>query len=761
MKLEQSNIEVHRSAKFSNSKFGVKNEATLFKLLRHNIYPNPIKTICQEIASNARDAHREIGNAHVPINIVLPNSINNYTYSVRDYGPSITPERMNEVFIYYGESTKKHTNDLTGGFGIGAKSPFAYVDQFTITSISPSDNGLVKRTYIAYIDETEIGDLSLLSEEETDEPQGTEISLSVARDDAAKFSQYTDLATRYWDVRPTINNEPWENVFAEHETIYDSDNIVIIRGGSGVQALIDGIPYPINKSILDTKWNYSSVGIDEVCYSLIRSSYRHSIFIKLNTGDVPVSASRDDLDYSNENTINILLDKIRNSLAYIEQSLKDDLVKKINECSTYYEAYKVSGAASVYPYNIFPKIYSGKYTWNNLVIKSIFRNMPIMKFVRKFDGLSHQYHVTRGRGHSYFDINFVCQHNCLVFYTSDTLSSRDIAPQIRYLFHNNPDVNYVIIVKFPPPVSVEEYNSSQTMQNTYSTYEKYMQAWSDDNKSRLDNNYVSQINIVNINSVLEYTPPRVKSTNVSRKSPSPVYYDLYLGGSVSQTYYSIDGIDSEKFLYCIVKNRRIVIPDTVQYKYMYNDVHRIFSALTKEGYRLIGVIEKYEKTLTKMCPDAQTIFNYVQCTVDKNKENSKDYKFYSQYDREYEIDHVIPHDFWKLLDICKNRHNEFEGLNFYSNALEIVDKGNKIDEIIKSVDSVPHSNMLKIYWDGIQDDDYIPEIIKDYQSIVENYYKQYSIELDILRNLYNRVTLTNVIEIFQNRDYRNLFTRKN
>ena len=51
--------------------FTVGNLGRIFKILRNSMYANPVKAICREIASNARDAHREIGTPEKPFVIKL------------------------------------------------------------------------------------------------------------------------------------------------------------------------------------------------------------------------------------------------------------------------------------------------------------------------------------------------------------------------------------------------------------------------------------------------------------------------------------------------------------------------------------------------------------------------------------------------------------------------------------------------------------------------------------------------------------------
>ncbi len=183
MKLDFAPPEIERSSKFKEANFDIGNKRVVFNILRHKMYSRPIYVICQEIMSNSRDANREIGRGEIPIEVALPNNLSDQI-QFKDNGPGITPDRMQNVYLQYGNSTKRDDNTQTGGFGLGAKTPFAYTDSFNIvTTTNDTDGKRRKRTYIAYIDETELGAVSLVTEQESEEETGTIISLAVQKED--------------------------------------------------------------------------------------------------------------------------------------------------------------------------------------------------------------------------------------------------------------------------------------------------------------------------------------------------------------------------------------------------------------------------------------------------------------------------------------------------------------------------------------------------------------------------------------------------
>ena len=136
MKIEHKPTQIQTSKEFHSIDFGIKQAdmGLVLEILRSKMYKNPIGAICREVASNSRDANREAEN-NVPIEISIndsPLSASDVTISFKDAGPGISPERMADVFVNYGSSTKRDSDQFTGGFGLGAKTPFSYTDNFSI-----------------------------------------------------------------------------------------------------------------------------------------------------------------------------------------------------------------------------------------------------------------------------------------------------------------------------------------------------------------------------------------------------------------------------------------------------------------------------------------------------------------------------------------------------------------------------------------------------------------------------------------------------
>src|ERR1019366_3856120 len=124
MKLETTISNIESSANMVEQSFLIGDASIIFDILRSKMYSNPVLAICREISCNARDAHREVNKNNTPIEIHLPNGLDP-NYKIKDFGPGISPDRIENVFIRYGVSTKREDNIQTGAFGMGCKTPFS------------------------------------------------------------------------------------------------------------------------------------------------------------------------------------------------------------------------------------------------------------------------------------------------------------------------------------------------------------------------------------------------------------------------------------------------------------------------------------------------------------------------------------------------------------------------------------------------------------------------------------------------------------
>jgi hypothetical protein len=164
------------------------------------LYSNPIKAILREYSTNARDSHVEAGTER-PFDVQLP-SARHPMFMIRDYGTGMSPERIETICNTYGASTKRDTNQSTGKFGLGFKSALSYVKSFGVFSYY---NGKVYK-YLVALNDKKIPELLTApdSPNDTDEPNGVKIQLSVAVGDVENFKATAEEVYPYFEMQPNF-----------------------------------------------------------------------------------------------------------------------------------------------------------------------------------------------------------------------------------------------------------------------------------------------------------------------------------------------------------------------------------------------------------------------------------------------------------------------------------------------------------------------------------------------------------------------------
>jgi hypothetical protein len=108
--------------------------------LRSRVYSKP-DTWIQELLANARDAVRERRkvepDAEGGVRLRIDHDARRVT--VEDDGPGMTRALLVDVFRVMGRSTRRDSDDYTGAWGIGSKSPLKVCDSFRVQTRSRDD----------------------------------------------------------------------------------------------------------------------------------------------------------------------------------------------------------------------------------------------------------------------------------------------------------------------------------------------------------------------------------------------------------------------------------------------------------------------------------------------------------------------------------------------------------------------------------------------------------------------------------------------
>lgn len=338
MKIELAGVEVEKNIEGQHHQMGIKNPRVIVDFMVNRLYTDKIKAITQEISCNARDAHREAGIPDQPIEITLPSSFTPY-FMVKDFGIGMNLERLTNVYKFIGESTKRNDDGQTGGFGIGAKCPWAYSDVFTTETVAWENGKKYKRVLVLH--RTPENDISfdVISCEETNEPTGTLVKVPVKEQDYQQFFSQTMRATQLWNIRPIIKGH--EAAWNEIKNYLSGKNWVIITKSTFDEHYIincDGVPYPINYKKLEE--------IDSSIMLTLRKVFNYSdkaLIINANIGEVNVALNRESLEYTPK-TCEHIKAHVQNCVENLKAFALQDIASKkslVGAINCYHKHYSV------------------------------------------------------------------------------------------------------------------------------------------------------------------------------------------------------------------------------------------------------------------------------------------------------------------------------------------------------------------------------------------------------------------------------------
>jgi hypothetical protein len=299
MKLLNTAAPVEISGGNSQSAFSIAMNAKAFRALSNTLYQNKIGSIVREVSSNAYDAHVAAGKTDVPFVVHLPDAFEPW-FSVQDFGVGLSPDDMVKVYQVYFESTKDNSNEAIGAFGLGAKTPFSYTDQFTVTSV----NDGVRRIYSAFISDSGVPQLLEMDCASTDEGNGVEVKMSVKRDDFRDFESELRSQLKFFPVKPIVKNKNGF-AFAEYKEniVFENNNVAISSNrsnyGSNAIHIIQGIVgYPLDVEQVSRK-------VTKQNKELLERLRWSTTYIYFNIGEIGVTISREAVEYDDATVANI------------------------------------------------------------------------------------------------------------------------------------------------------------------------------------------------------------------------------------------------------------------------------------------------------------------------------------------------------------------------------------------------------------------------------------------------------------------------
>lgn len=332
MQLIDSKTKTIQSGLTGTRTFSMKMNAKAFRVIICDIYSNRIRAFIRELGTNAYEAHQIAKIESRPFEVTLP-TIGNPNFVIRDFGPGLSDEEITNIYTVVFESTKTGSNELGGCFGLGSKSPFAYTDNFAVTSIKDGK----KNFYTVYLNNDGIPELSLLHSEDTTEPSGLEVKIGIKNGDFNSVKEEVKNVYSSFLTRPIIKNQP-NFLFYDNVPILTGPDFSVFSNSQYLSPHVKmgNIVYPIDNNQVKSRLSGMSILID------------------VPIGSVSPEPSRERLTYT-QHTITFLTAKLRE----VEQAVKARTQQEIDKCQSKYEAQLKALEIISHPFYITDFTYGG------------------------------------------------------------------------------------------------------------------------------------------------------------------------------------------------------------------------------------------------------------------------------------------------------------------------------------------------------------------------------------------------------------------
>lgn len=346
-KIPSCDYEVKSNNTLTSLFIGKEVSGKVITLLRSSLYSDKWGSVIREMVSNAYDANKDSGYLG-PVEIYLPNSFSEELI-IKDYGKGMNPAFMRDYYTNVGFSSKEEDNTKIGAYGIGRLSALQVSDVYSIETVYEG-----RKYYYTMAVGREEG-VTLDYEVEAGNEVGTTIKIPCDVNNNPTLKKSINHWCSYMSPVPLIDGIPLriEGLFKylpgrEHECYFINNKY------SCLTVLNDWVPYVVKPERIPSVWkdvmtngiwNHENMG----CCSLV---------IRFNTGELNVTVSREDLEYSEQT-----LEALNTKLSYVYEDLSKLLKEELNKTSTLRELLRVKGN--------FPSTMTSSLDWKGTKLSEI------------------------------------------------------------------------------------------------------------------------------------------------------------------------------------------------------------------------------------------------------------------------------------------------------------------------------------------------------------------------------------------------------
>ena len=284
-----------------------------FDMVSKHLYSNPIGSFIRELVSNAVDANVDNASSElVKVNIYKEGG--QAYFQVKDEGKGMSPDHFRNVYMKWFNSDKREDNTKIGGWGLGSKSPLSYAEYYEVETVVDGweYNYMIVR-------QQPVPTATLISSKETIKKSGTTVRVEIKDEDTWKLAKECNAQLLYFD-NVYVTNEIY--YYNNDFKILDADNFRVRIGTEfpyegRMHIVLGQVSYPINWDVIE------------------ESPINIPVALKFNIGELPVTLSREELNYSDLRIKDIIKEKINVVYQdllerYLIQMKSNDLYQYVN-----------------------------------------------------------------------------------------------------------------------------------------------------------------------------------------------------------------------------------------------------------------------------------------------------------------------------------------------------------------------------------------------------------------------------------------------
>lgn len=281
----------------------------LVALLSADMYEDQLLAMIRELLSNGRDAQKEAGTTDIPMQLQLPNTFEPFL-CFRDFGTGLTYQQMFDIYLTYGASTKRDSNDYIGMFGIGSKSPLSYTDNFLVSSFINGEES----QYNIYMD-SGIPSIALMFTRPTTEKDGLKISIAINQKDFVAIKNRAQHFLKLFNFPVEVTGQSDFNF--ECPKLFEDENYMLVSNyRNGAFALMGGVTYELSSQVFE---------------SLRETINADTIILSFELGELNVAGSRERLSFVEGDSTDT---KIKSRVEVIKSSYFENMNDTLSKCKT-------------------------------------------------------------------------------------------------------------------------------------------------------------------------------------------------------------------------------------------------------------------------------------------------------------------------------------------------------------------------------------------------------------------------------------------